>query len=876
MNKRQLVVDCAETCAMNFRRVKAILFPTIVIQYGTYRFVYTVDDAAFHNALRAVHRACDRSLENFALPPFPRRVARLFMVALRNVRRGRKQNLPSRLFPSAAADLHRDGGDQFLDLINEADQELAAAIEALKQQDALRDQHEDKPNVPENVEDKASEIRDQGPPLLPKVLHIYLQRLPEDLIHTARGRRKLVRNAKISSGEEEEIMEEKIRPAKRQRTEARRYGDLVELKTSESDSDMDDDNVAKINLKRRKVKKKARKARKIIESDDDDDDDSDQKDKKSRGKVKTKNSDPGFSVSNFECKKKTTIRMTRTSRLPPTLPTPPTGLAQGTKEEESRLASLPPTSSPSSSDFEMSSKAKAAKKLKKSKKKKRSQFLNDGDDFEDIKDGFVSRERERPKRNRKSKKKRNLAESGSDNENEEDFEAPFKKQDDDEDDGNLSELSLPVSSDEEEEGKLGDEEFKRGWTPSPWRRKPIRQIVIRIRRKVQNFLFFANLGSQTPPRIYSETFRILHEKTDCGRHWGTNFGGKAATANLNSTAGSRRRTRVKKDDADLYLMESITSSSPKVPSYSTPPPASSQAENARLPSPRTKLAREPHVKGLKYHALIIVPKSTLSNWMNEFKRWCPTIRALAMIGDKIHWGYLIIDEATGSERAVPAGQGRRTLRSRHRLLLTGTPLQNNLHELWALLNFLLPEAFSSAEDFSSWFAEDEIGAESEGLVKRLHTILRPFLLRRLKSEVEKGLPPKIEKKVYVGLSQMQHQCYRDILLNQFNVLNSEGKMSHQRLANIVIQLRKCCNHPYLFRGQEPGPPYTCEPHLFTNCGKMLVMDKLLEKLKQEGSRVLLFSSMARMLDILEDYCFLKKIKYHRLDGSTELPKDRDD
>lgn len=175
-----------------------------------------------------------------------------------------------------------------LDLINEADQELAAAIEALKQQDALRDQHEDKPNVPENVEDKASEIRDQGPPLLPKVLHIYLQRLPEDLIHTARGRRKLVRNAKISSGEEEEIMEEKIRPAKRQRTEARRYGDLVELKTSESDSDMDDDNVAKINLKRRKVKKKARKARKIIESDDDDDDDSDQKDKKSRGKVKTK------------------------------------------------------------------------------------------------------------------------------------------------------------------------------------------------------------------------------------------------------------------------------------------------------------------------------------------------------------------------------------------------------------------------------------------------------------------------------------------------------------------------------------------------------------------------------------------------------------
>ncbi|OXA48149.1 putative global transcription activator SNF2L1 [Folsomia candida] len=426
------------------------------------------------------------------------------------------------------------------------------------------------------------------------------------------------------------------------------------------------------------------------------------------------------------------------------------------------------------------------------------------------------------------------------------------------------------------------------------------------------------------------------KKLTAGGIGGLTSGGKAATANLNSTAGSRRRTRVKKDDADLYLMESITSSSSKGPVIFDSSPGFIAGGEMRDYQVRglnwlvnlyengingilademglgktlqsiSVLGYLKHVKGLKYHALIIVPKSTLSNWMNEFKRWCPTIRALAMIGDKvsrqklikeglkklqnwdvlvttyemvlmekavlkkIHWGYLIIDEAhrIKNEQSLLA-KVVRTLRSRHRLLLTGTPLQNNLHELWALLNFLLPEAFSSAEDFSSWFAEDEIGAESEGLVKRLHTILRPFLLRRLKSEVEKGLPPKIEKKVYVGLSQMQHQCYRDILLNQFNVLNSEGKMSHQRLANIVIQLRKCCNHPYLFRGQEPGPPYTCEPHLFTNCGKMLVMDKLLEKLKQEGSRVLLFSSMARMLDILEDYCFLKKIKYHRLDGSTE-------
>lgn len=114
----------------------------------------------------------------------------------------------------------------------------------------------------------------------------------------------------------------------------------------------------------------------------------------------------------------------------------------------------------------------------------------------------------------------------------------------------------------------------------------------------------------------------------------------------------------------------------------------------------------------------------------------------------------------------------RTLKSRHRLLLTGTPLQNNLHELWALLNFLLPEAFSSHEDFDSWFQDAEC-LESEGLVKRLHTILRPFLLRRLKSDVEKGLAPKKELKLYVPLTQMQKQCYKNVLLNQFDVVSKE-------------------------------------------------------------------------------------------------------
>ena len=89
-----------------------------------------------------------------------------------------------------------------------------------------------------------------------------------------------------------------------------------------------------------------------------------------------------------------------------------------------------------------------------------------------------------------------------------------------------------------------------------------------------------------------------------------------------------------------------------------------------------------------------------------------------------------------------------------------------------------------------------------------------------------------------------------------------------RLLNILMQLRKCCNHPYLFDGAEPGPPYTTDQHLVDNCGKMVLLDKLLPKLTAKGSRVLIFSQMTRMLDILEDYCFLRNYEYCRLDGQT--------
>uniref|UniRef100_A0A8C1FJN3 SNF2 related chromatin remodeling ATPase 1 n=1 Tax=Cyprinus carpio carpio TaxID=630221 RepID=A0A8C1FJN3_CYPCA len=310
-----------------------------------------------------------------------------------------------------------------------------------------------------------------------------------------------------------------------------------------------------------------------------------------------------------------------------------------------------------------------------------------------------------------------------------------------------------------------------------------------------------------------------------------------------------------------------------------------------------------HYRNIPGPHMVLVPKSTLHNWMNEFKRWVPTLKAVCLIGDKderaafirdvmmpgewdvcvtsyemvireksvfkkFNWRYLVIDEAHRiKNEKSKLSEIVREFKTTNRLLLTGTPLQNNLHELWSLLNFLLPDVFNSASDFDSWFDTNNCLGDQK-LVERLHAVLRPFLLRRIKAEVEKSLPPKKEVKIYLGLSKMQREWYTRILMKDIDILNSAGKMDKMRLLNILMQLRKCCNHPYLFDGAEPGPPYTTDTHLATNSGKMIVLDKLLPKVQEQGSRVLIFSQMTRMLDILEDYCMWRGFEYCRLDGNT--------
>ncbi|XP_067262765.1 probable global transcription activator SNF2L1 [Chanodichthys erythropterus] len=310
-----------------------------------------------------------------------------------------------------------------------------------------------------------------------------------------------------------------------------------------------------------------------------------------------------------------------------------------------------------------------------------------------------------------------------------------------------------------------------------------------------------------------------------------------------------------------------------------------------------------HYRNIPGPHMVLVPKSTLHNWMNEFKRWVPTLKAVCLIGNKddraafirdvmmpgewdvcvtsyemvireksvfkkFNWRYLVIDEAHRiKNEKSKLSEIVREFKTTNRLLLTGTPLQNNLHELWSLLNFLLPDVFNSASDFDSWFDTNNCLGDQK-LVERLHAVLRPFLLRRIKAEVEKSLPPKKEVKIYLGLSKMQREWYTRILMKDIDILNSAGKMDKMRLLNILMQLRKCCNHPYLFDGAEPGPPYTTDTHLVINSGKMVALDKLLPKVQEQGSRVLIFSQMTRVLDILEDYCMWRGFEYCRLDGNT--------
>jgi chromodomain-helicase-DNA-binding protein 7 len=221
-----------------------------------------------------------------------------------------------------------------------------------------------------------------------------------------------------------------------------------------------------------------------------------------------------------------------------------------------------------------------------------------------------------------------------------------------------------------------------------------------------------------------------------------------------------------------------------------------------------------------------------------------------------------------------------------RVLMSGTPLQNDLTELWTLLNFIEPAKFPDLDIFLTHFGN----MASREQVESLQNKISPFMLRRVKEDVAKDIPAKEETVIDVELTSIQKQYYRAIFEHNHAFLNmGSTRASAPKLMNIQMELRKVCNHPCLLEGVEhreqdrvfkeflesgkfdgKSPDEQQEimnDHLFIQTsGKMVLMDKLLPKLRQEGHKVLLFSQMVKMLDLISEYCEFRHFPYERLDG----------
>ncbi|MEQ2233281.1 choline dehydrogenase 7 [Ilyodon furcidens] len=254
---------------------------------------------------------------------------------------------------------------------------------------------------------------------------------------------------------------------------------------------------------------------------------------------------------------------------------------------------------------------------------------------------------------------------------------------------------------------------------------------------------------------------------------------------------------------------------------------------------------------------------------------CPELRG-------IPWRCVVIDEAHRlKNRNCKLLEGLKMMDMEHKVLLTGTPLQNTVEELFSLLNFLEPERFPSEQTFMTEFGD----LKTEEQVQKLQGILKPMMLRRLKEDVEKNLAPKEETIIEVELTNIQKKYYRAILEKNFSFLSKggaggSGSASVPNLLNTMMELRKCCNHPYLINGAEEkiieefreshggriDVPEMALQAMIQAAGKLVLIDKLLPKLKAGGHRVLIFSQMVRCLDILEDYLIQRRYPYERIDG----------
>lgn len=299
--------------------------------------------------------------------------------------------------------------------------------------------------------------------------------------------------------------------------------------------------------------------------------------------------------------------------------------------------------------------------------------------------------------------------------------------------------------------------------------------------------------------------------------------------------------------------------------------------------------------------LILCPLSVLSNWKEEMERFAPGLSCVTYTGDKeerarrqqdlrqesgfhvllttyeiclkdasflksFSWSVLAVDEAHRLKNQ--SSLLHRTLSEFSvvfRLLLTGTPIQNSLQELYSLLSVVEPDLFcrEQVEDFVQRYQDIEKESKS---ASELHRLLQPFLLRRVKAQVATELPKKTEVVIYHGMSALQKKYYKAILMKDLDAFENETAKK-VKLQNVLTQLRKCVDHPYLFDGVEPEP-FEVGEHLIEASGKLHLLDRLLAFLYSGGHRVLLFSQMTHMLDILQDYMDYRGYSYERVDGSV--------
>jgi SNF2 family DNA or RNA helicase len=243
----------------------------------------------------------------------------------------------------------------------------------------------------------------------------------------------------------------------------------------------------------------------------------------------------------------------------------------------------------------------------------------------------------------------------------------------------------------------------------------------------------------------------------------------------------------------------------------------------------------------------------------------------------VHWEILVVDEAHrlknhNSKLAVNLRDEKFIFG--HKLLLTGTPIQNDVKEFWTLLNFINPGDFDDIDAFLEKYGE----IKSKEKIDELHEEIRTYILRRLKEDVEKSVPPKEETLIEVELTLAQKQYYRALYEKNIKFLHQNKKraLDGPSLNNLAMQLRKCCNHLFLLNGVEEdfrqkeansGQTISEADFLVKASGKLVLLDKLLPRLKQEGHRVLVFSQFKIMLDILEDYFNCRSMKFERIDGS---------